>query len=118
MTDDAAHVVGEAGSMPGTTGFTMAAFKASEVPVGTKLYIRPPAMLADAERETTSTTAASIIELMEGLRSRAPFGYHEPGSSRASHRNLILHGADIERLLDKLLDAAIAVERAERGLKP
>lgn len=30
--------VGEAGSMPGTDGFTMACFKASDVPIGTKLY--------------------------------------------------------------------------------
>lgn len=32
--------VGEAGSMPGTTGFTMAAFKAEDVPLGTKLYAK------------------------------------------------------------------------------
>lgn len=30
--------VGEAGTMPGTSGFTMACFKAADVPVGTKLY--------------------------------------------------------------------------------
>ena len=30
--------VGEVGSMPGTDGFTMACFKASDVPIGTKLY--------------------------------------------------------------------------------
>ena len=33
--------VGEAGSMPGTDGFTMACFRASDVPVGTKLYTHP-----------------------------------------------------------------------------
>lgn len=33
--------VGEAGSMPGTTGFTMACFPAEVVPLGTKIYIRP-----------------------------------------------------------------------------
>lgn len=33
--------VGEAGSMPGTDGFTMAAFRAVDVPIGTKLYARP-----------------------------------------------------------------------------
>jgi hypothetical protein len=31
--------VGEAGSMPGTDGFTMAAFRAADVPIGTKLYV-------------------------------------------------------------------------------
>lgn len=33
--------VGEAGSMPGTTGFTMACFYANEVPIGSKLYVVP-----------------------------------------------------------------------------
>lgn len=32
---------GEAAFMPGTTGFTMACFLASDVPVGTKLYAHP-----------------------------------------------------------------------------
>jgi hypothetical protein len=35
--------VGEVGTMPGTTAFTMACFKAEAVPVGTKLYTTPPA---------------------------------------------------------------------------
>lgn len=30
--------VGTAGAMPGTSGFTMAAFRADDVPVGTKLF--------------------------------------------------------------------------------
>ena len=35
--------VGEAGEMPGSNGgFTMAAFKAVDVPIGTKLYAHPP----------------------------------------------------------------------------
>ena len=33
--------VGEAGTMPGTSGFTMACFKASDVSLGTKLYTSP-----------------------------------------------------------------------------
>ena len=33
--------VGEASRMPGTDGFTMACFKAADVPVGTKLYATP-----------------------------------------------------------------------------
>lgn len=35
------EMVGEAGSMPGTDGFTMACFRASDVPAGTKLYTHP-----------------------------------------------------------------------------
>jgi hypothetical protein len=34
--------VGPVGSMPGTDGFTMAAFNATEVPIGTMLYIVKP----------------------------------------------------------------------------
>lgn len=33
--------VGEAGTMPGTNGFTMAVFKAEDVPVGTKVHTAP-----------------------------------------------------------------------------
>lgn len=40
--------VGATGSMPGTSGFTMAAFEADKVPVGTKLYTRP---LSDPDGE-------------------------------------------------------------------
>jgi hypothetical protein len=38
-----AEPVGEAGAMPGTSGFTMACFEAAKVPVGTKLYTLPSA---------------------------------------------------------------------------
>ncbi|MNX93294.1 hypothetical protein D3C86_1254730 [compost metagenome] len=39
----ASNPVGHAGSMPGTDGFTMACFKAVDVPIGTALYTAPPA---------------------------------------------------------------------------
>lgn len=39
--------VGIAGNMPGTEGFTMAAFKAADVPVGANLYTHP--LPSDAE---------------------------------------------------------------------
>ena len=40
--------VGEAGSMPGADGFTMACFRASDVSVGTELYTHPqPKPLTD-----------------------------------------------------------------------
>lgn len=44
-----AEAVGEAGEMPGTSGFTMACFKAVDVPAGTKLYAAPPSSTAQAE---------------------------------------------------------------------
>lgn len=66
---------GEAGSMPGTSGFTMAAFKAYEVPIGTKLFTAPPAQVAvvlptteqfkDAFRATGYVTHDQAWELAE-----------------------------------------------------
>lgn len=47
----AAEAVGEAGAMPGTDGFTMAAFRAADVPIGTKLYVAPQPAQADARGE-------------------------------------------------------------------
>lgn len=35
------EAAGEAGTMPGTDGFTMAVFRAADVPLGTKLYTHP-----------------------------------------------------------------------------
>lgn len=48
------EVVGEAGRMPGTDGFTTAVFKASDVPVGTKLYAATPPR-ADTQRQEPTT---------------------------------------------------------------
>lgn len=45
--DSGRVTVGMAGTMPGTDGFTMALFKASDVPVGTELYTAPPAQPAE-----------------------------------------------------------------------
>lgn len=47
--------VGVAGTMPGTGGFTMAAFKAEDVPVGTKLYASAAA--AECRRDAESEQA-------------------------------------------------------------
>jgi hypothetical protein len=44
--DSAGEPVGAASNMPGTDGFTMVCFKASDVPVGTKLYANLPAQTA------------------------------------------------------------------------
>ncbi|SAK88031.1 hypothetical protein AWB76_06269 [Caballeronia temeraria] len=46
VSEGQAEPVGLAGTMPGTDGFTMAAFKASDVPVGTPLYLHPSAEIA------------------------------------------------------------------------
>lgn len=43
-----AQPVGVAGNMPGTDGFTMACFKAADVPLGTSLYTHPAPEAAQA----------------------------------------------------------------------
>lgn len=48
---EAKEPVGEAGTMPGTSGFTIACFHADKVPVGTKLYTHAPVQPNDAAPE-------------------------------------------------------------------
>jgi len=55
--------VGEAGTMPGTDGFTMACFKAVDVPIGTKLYATPPAPTAAVDGEVVKALRESIRQL-------------------------------------------------------
>jgi hypothetical protein len=43
------EAVGQAGAMPGTDGFAMACFKASDVPIGTPLYTAPTAALENGD---------------------------------------------------------------------
>ncbi|ARL90966.1 hypothetical protein BOC57_34845 [Burkholderia pseudomallei] len=81
----AVEPVGEAGTMPGTDGFTMAAFRADDVPVGTKLYAAPPPPapasasvgLTDEQRKaiqvalkwvppSVHTVQEALIELLKG----------------------------------------------------
>lgn len=61
--------VGEAGTMPGTSGFTTAVFRASDVPVGTKLYAAPVAAQAQPQQsenqEALADTQRAIIEAAE-----------------------------------------------------
>jgi hypothetical protein len=52
--------VGEAGSMPGTSGFTMACFKAEDVPLGTKLYASPPSSVQPEKEECRPLTDEQI----------------------------------------------------------
>ena len=55
-----AEPAGEAGAMPGTSGFTMACFHADAVPIGTKLYATP--------QPTQTQTQAEAVPLDEARR--------------------------------------------------
>ncbi|WP_202902064.1 hypothetical protein [Sinorhizobium meliloti] len=59
---EAVETVGEAGEMPGSNGgFTMAVFKASDVPLGTKIYTRP------ADMGAAQSGGGSLNALIERL---------------------------------------------------
>lgn len=62
LVDVPAEPVAEAGEMPGSNGgFTMAAFRASDVPIGTKLYTTPPSTrtASSADGSASKTKGAS-----------------------------------------------------------
>lgn len=57
--------VGIAGSMPGTSGFTVACFSADEVPVGTKLYALPGAQPTPSVPTALLVAVADLVAQME-----------------------------------------------------
>lgn len=76
-----AEAVGEAGEMPGSNGgFTMAVFKASDVPLGTKLYAAPPVAGAVASLDERMK-AAGMIPLSDLLAGNTPLERWMPHTS-------------------------------------
>jgi hypothetical protein len=77
-TTQKVRFVGTVDNMPGTTGFTMAAFKAEEVPLGTRLYMFPK-VTGDASLDVDPDVSdpcvlwAEIHRLSEELK--GPEGY-------------------------------------------
>jgi len=65
----AVEPVGEVGEMPGSNGgFTMAVFKASDVPLGTKLYRHPPLSREGADSaEVVTLTRAEADRIAQRL---------------------------------------------------
>lgn len=55
--------IGEVGTMPGTSGFTMACFRADEVPVGTKIYTTPQPTQATQVEVTDAEIDALCLSL-------------------------------------------------------
>lgn len=67
---------------------------------------RPP---QDAKPVASDNDAkAGLLALMEEIRRKAPFGYHD--GPHPHHKMLVIHGSEVERWLDTLLNAAIAIE--------
>ena len=72
--------VGEAHSMPGTGGFTMACFSAATVPVGTKLYDAPVEQSAKA----VPALYVGLIERLMRLSTRLGIAYEGGGEHFAA----------------------------------
>lgn len=66
---DKQEAVGVAVNMPGTDGFTMACFKAADVPVGTKLYAHP---IASAESDKQEALGYTSQQMLNGISDRWP----------------------------------------------
>ncbi|MFJ6322314.1 MULTISPECIES: hypothetical protein [unclassified Rhizobium] len=71
--------IGEAGPMPGSNGgFTMAAFKADDVPIGTKLYSAPhlsldrEGLLEEARKTLADLVQGLVTDDEEGLIEHVP----------------------------------------------
>lgn len=105
VAQGAGEVVGEVDTMPGTTGFTMACFRADEVPVGTKLYTHPtPAQPApvvpDVQREIAAALALFPADL-PGQTFRVG-GYNNGQALEADNDTQFFSKKRVIALLEKL----------------
>ncbi len=91
----AVEPVGETGEMPGSNGgFTMAVFKASDVPVGTQLYASPP---LSREGEDSAEVLRSALQRISELT-----------PARANAKD----ARDIHLTVKAIADAALAATRS------
>lgn len=89
--------VGVAGNMPGTEGFTMAAFKAADVPVGTNLYTHHLPSDAEGWRKDAEQTDREIVRaLQKALFYWMPriAGEDSPAGQKAAEHAYLLIGLD------------------------
>lgn len=105
--------VGEAGSMPGTDGFTMAAFRAVDVPIGTKLYASPTQPKAvtidDARVKALEAELDEALEIARVFAKHWPYG-HLP-RDEALRRDLSAITPPSARIA---LTAALTADEGER----
>ena len=98
---EAPQAVGEAGPMPGTSGFTMACFKAADVPVGTKLYSTTLSPLCGAQHASSNIDWLGLALDLESQAKRV--------TSQTAERAMQA-GANGLRLFGSLLAAQQAAE--------
>jgi hypothetical protein len=103
--------VGEAGTMPGTSGFTMACFHADKVPLGTKLYTQPMAAAPRAPA-APSAVATQVTESLLQLARIVNVAVEDWGETKEDDSlHVIFHKEQADKLeeildfLDSLPDA-------------
>lgn len=82
----AGEVVGKAGAMPGTSGFTMACFEASKVPLGTDLYTSPATDDAKASENQNGFTVEAEQEEEAFWDDAAEMAKHD---EQADHQRVV-----------------------------
>ena len=110
------EVVGQAGSMPGTSGFTMAAFKAHEVPIGTDLVTAASAQAAiDAEKAKVAELERVLEKTASDFREAAEA--YDAEKARADRLAKTLETLEAERKREGVnlahLKRAVAVAYAD-----
>ena len=83
-----ASVVGVAGGMPGTSGFTMACFEAAKVPVGTHLYTQPIAEVMEADENSVDNLLAMVPEVVTVERLVRDTGEVAPKQVESAFRSI------------------------------
>lgn len=96
--------VGETSEMPGSNGgFTMAAFKAVDVPIGTKLYAHPPRSLSNEGSEVIAAAQRYVDSVS-----------HDPGA-RASDKAWRAHDKEKQDAFDALRAALSTRKGSSEG---
>lgn len=97
----AGESIGTVGSMPGTNGFTMACFKADEVPAGTRLYAGPP---QQPERVDLEQFRQAVLDQFDLARQEETWSRHSRIKMQAAEaeRDLLLAIIDSQGREDAL----------------
>lgn len=111
----ASSLVGVAGNMPGTDGFTMACFEAGKVPVGTLLYTLTAEDAGDVDENAVDYLLASVPEVAAAdflvRQSEAPASERVEAAFRAIARTALSHSPSAESIRRRALrDAKREIE--------
>jgi hypothetical protein len=101
--------IGEAGSMPGTGGFTMACFRAEDVPVGTKIYANP------APPASPAGVPGAVVRVAQHMAMAIEYIEKAYPDAAQLDRGPIMR--NLRRWRDRLLAAAPSAPEGDGGAK-